>query len=149
MASSTPPPAAITGSVPAESITKSVLGSLTTAYEPPPECSTYLWVGSGDALTEFQYGATCEASGTSWDVIEATSCYPPDFIKWRTENSVNEESYATLGVYSPGLECPAGFHEACSYVRTADSEATASNRGRYLEVNALQVGETLVGCCRR
>ncbi|KAB5549501.1 hypothetical protein GE09DRAFT_1174419 [Coniochaeta sp. 2T2.1] len=127
---------AIVGLVP------TILGPLTTVFTPPPACTVAVGqvdggllglglLGGGPAGNFAFLGQTCNTGQPA----DATTCWP-------ATSSGAPPAPSPLrgwGVYSPGIECPAGYATACS--------ATAGGTSGWPLQFQLTAGETAVGCC--
>ncbi|KAB5578850.1 hypothetical protein GE09DRAFT_1262110 [Coniochaeta sp. 2T2.1] len=119
-----------------------ILGPLTTVFTPPPACTVAVGqvdggllglglLGGGPAGNFAFLGQTCNAGQPA----DATTCWP-------APSSGAPPAPSPLrgwGVYSPGIECPAGYATACS--------ATAGGTSGWPLQFQLTAGETAVGCC--
>lgn len=127
---------AIVGQVP------TILGPLTTIFTPPPACTVAVGQGDGGLLGlgllgggsagNFAFlGQSCKAgqpadAATCWPATTSGAPAPP-------------KALGGWGVYSPGIDCPAGYATACS--------ATAGGTSGWPLQFQLTAGETAVGCC--
>ncbi|KAK1829528.1 hypothetical protein QBC39DRAFT_262909 [Podospora conica] len=118
--------------------TPTILGALTTTFIPPPACTAAIGIFDGgflglgkSALNIAHLGQTCSRG----EGREATTCWPS------TSKGAPSKSAPGWGIYSPGIECPAGYVTACSAVGGRDAKADWSMQFR------LGADETAVGCC--
>lgn len=129
-----------------------LVGSLTTTFTPPSECSTTL-------LSEFDlagatgfvghWGYQCQVGETS--LVPKPTCFPEGHLSsWPSRH---ERSSGDILIYSPGYVCPAGWTSACSISRGQNEEPpTASGTrgifsGTQIMWNAIQAGQVIIGCC--
>lgn len=137
-----------------------ILGSLTTAFQPPSACQG-IW-GDVYSSTDIaaRWGVTCDINNRKSGlrpVQDGPNCYPPGLISYSSDLDNNQPG-VTLPLYSPGLVCPSGWSAACT-VRRGNGAPTpniATVTGDFLPYlddskfwSILQDGETLVGCCPR
>ncbi|KAK4175413.1 hypothetical protein QBC36DRAFT_216312 [Triangularia setosa] len=106
---------------------RKILGDLTTTFSAPSSC----WTPAHHMQLNVGWlGQTCGPT----DIQDNPSCWPPTTIGAPRTNS----AFFGWGFYSPGLECPAGYHSACT--------ASATSQGWRLQFR-LEPEETFVGCC--
>lgn len=119
-----------------------VLGPLTTVFTPPPACTTAVGQAAGGLLGLGLLGSTGSVaflgqSCSAGNPADAASCWPAT-----TSGAPSPpQSIGSWGVYSPGIECPAGYASACS--------ATAGGTSGWPLQFQLTAGETAIGCCPR
>jgi len=124
-----------------------ILGPLTTVFTPPPACTVAVGqvdggggllglgglLGGGSAGNFAFLGQGCSGGQPA----DAASCWPAP-----TGGAPQPpEDIGRWGVYSPGIECPAGYATAC--------QATAGGASGWPLQFSLTAGETAVGCCPR
>ncbi|KAI0023120.1 hypothetical protein F4780DRAFT_777242 [Xylariomycetidae sp. FL0641] len=111
-----------------------LLGSLTTTWTPPPECTINIQAG-GDPRA-FSSGWRAQNCVSGPVVQDQPTCWPPRAAGVATPT----QPLLAWGLYSPGLVCPDSYETACSYdggAGTGDFDFTFSPRA----------SETAVGCC--
>lgn len=123
---------------------RTVLGSLTTAFVAPTSCTMAMYysgeLDQGVSLSQScSYDSTQESGAAiiydgTGAVIDDTACWPP-----MTTGLWSTVPYEISGIYSPGVVCPVGQSKACF--------ATAAVDGTITFQNSLQQSETAAGCC--
>lgn len=114
-----------------------ILGSLTTIFTPPPSCTVAVGHSDAGGLLGFLgdgnnlgfLGQGCRSGRPTDDL----ACWP--------SMATSVTAAPGWGVYSPGIECPAGYATACS--------ATAGGSTGWPMQFELRSGETAIGCCPR
>ncbi|KAK8044215.1 hypothetical protein PG993_004239 [Apiospora rasikravindrae] len=117
------------------SVTRNVLGPLTTVFTPDPTCVTPM-----AGYCQSQY----------WVAWQGQVCTPlanppagPPYTPGAATTDVAATGYlGGWGFYSPGLACPSGSTSACS--KTADDP---DDDDGFTFQFPLTAGETAVGCC--
>ncbi|KAK6351541.1 hypothetical protein TWF718_004700 [Orbilia javanica] len=114
-------------------ITRNVLGPLTTTFTPNPSCTVPAIDCVGPACYAWQ-AQTC-ISGIG--IVDQSFCWP----SWTAGASTFGAPTALngWGFYSPGLVCPHGHSSACS--------STFGGQGNFQFQFPATAGETAVGCC--
>ncbi|KAI2621238.1 hypothetical protein GGR54DRAFT_639371 [Hypoxylon sp. NC1633] len=111
-----------------------ILGPLTTAWIPPPDCSVI--VGACSDCDGGWQAQTCAGAATVRDNID---CWPPRAPGVYTPIP-GQQPLNTWGVYSPANVCPSGYSTACSY-----NGAIKSND--FIFDFQPKATETVIGCC--
>ena len=131
-----------------------VLGPLTTTFHPPTSCSVFVSLPIvSESATAFR-GLTCDEHGYP---LENSDCWPAT----TAASHAGPPLYA-FGVYSPGLDCPAGLATACteiadvpvSSVPLDDDPAATKTFAPIISPTSFAFNfpptasaETAVGCC--
>ena len=119
------------------------LGPLTTPFTASPDCFTpSRIVNLFNDLDDGTLGVSCFADSETATLQPASTCFPS------IPTSDSPGPYDTVSVYSPGNICPAGFATACSLSRT-EGLCPYTERQEKSLWDALEVGETAIGCCPR
>ncbi|KAK3402341.1 hypothetical protein B0T20DRAFT_137298 [Sordaria brevicollis] len=115
------------------SLTRSILGPLTTTFTPPPDCTQCYEVTSGNQI----HGNTCRAYAEDCLGVQRASCLPG-----ASKAISNVEQ--PWGFYSPGLACPSGWTTTGPTLSYGQPER-GDGMGNILEV--LEEGERAGFCC--
>lgn len=112
-----------------------LLGPLTTAWEPPSGCTAFVPQCSTCGVGWFGQTCVTDSGDTTAHAEDDPECWPP-----RSEG-VRDHTWPLQGwgYYSPGLECPVGYSTACY--------ATYGGSSDWDIQFALRPSETAVGCC--
>ncbi|KAF3203832.1 hypothetical protein TWF106_001843 [Orbilia oligospora] len=115
-------------------VTRNVLGPLTTTFTPDPSCTIPAIYCPRESLCVAWQAQTC-ISGIG--AIDQSFCWP----SWTAGASVlsTPDALNGFGLYSPGLVCPYGNTPACS--------TTFGGEGNFQFQFPVTTGETAVGCC--
>ncbi|KAK6520730.1 hypothetical protein TWF506_000977 [Arthrobotrys conoides] len=116
-------------------MTRNVLGPLTTTFTPNPSCTIPAIYCPNDGVCNAWQAQTC-ISGLG-AAVDQSFCWPP----W-TAGAATSTTPGPLkgwGLYSPGLACPDGNTPACS--------TTFGGQGNFQFQFAVTTGETAIGCC--
>lgn len=128
-------------------MSRTILGTLTTTFTPPPRCTTLLVEErTEDRLRLGLWGNSCLVSGPSSTITNEfdLGCYPTGAVYYIDGPGEDfADAISTLGAFS-GSICPQGFRTACTYTKSADF---SFNFAQQLIQRALNEGETYVGCC--
>lgn len=114
-------------------------GPLTTTFTPGPSCSIPFCGDSTDSRA--WYAKSCHvdilSSYTTADLVDDTLCYPTPTGSGSSVAEVVQD--IVLGIFSPGLYCPAGYTRAC--------EGYPGSTGIYPFQYPVTGSETAAGCC--
>lgn len=123
---------------------RTIIGPLTTTFTPPAECTTIGAFRSGRGVASFYRSAGCSNSA----LIDATTCLPPASSPLPSSVLNTDANLNGLGIYSPGLACPAGYVTACKQQMDArGSDVPPQDASSTKFQFPLIPNETAVGCC--
>lgn len=130
----------MTATVTSSSTSRQLLGSLTTVFTLPQECTIFAAQEESDTLRGFWAGQGC----TSSEVVDTVTCWPsidPSVL-------IPQGPLHGLGFYSPGLICPSSWTTACTAASLLNGAPSPLLTGTSFKFQfPLEPGETAVGCC--
>ncbi|KAH6695071.1 hypothetical protein F5X68DRAFT_186585 [Plectosphaerella plurivora] len=111
-----------------------LLGPLTTVWVPPATCTAMIPLCDNCIVGYMAQSCDADIMGAG-PVRDNTACWPPVLAKHASPT----HPFNGWGFYSPGIQCPTGYAEACT--------TEYQKRGDWPAQFSLVEGETAIGCC--